>query len=209
MRMSSSAGVRGSVEAIESYETIEQAVLETPRGRWFLAEYARRQRGKELDTVLEAMHRLERALGVKQAAAAAGDPVGRRIAKAINTAAPGETAPAAPAALEAKHLKYFRKDEEIFTAAPAPAPTPAPIPVAVAEAHREPRGAKLIIRRKSQPLPEPVPAAEEAAPPAAPAVLATPVATAETEPKRRIVIIRHKMGEDIDVPLHGELAVEV
>ena len=203
MRMSSSAGVRGSVEAIESYETIEQAVLETPRGRWFLAEYAKRQRGKELDTVLEAMHRLERALGVKQAAAAAGDPVGRRIAKAINTAAPGETAPAAPAALEAKHLKYFRKDEEIFTAAAAPAP--APIPVAVAEAHREPRGAKLIIRRKSQPVPEPVPAAEEAAP----AVLATPVATAETEPKRRIVIIRHKMGEDIDVPLHGELAVEV
>lgn len=44
------------------YETIEQAVMETARGRWFLAEYARRNRVADTLAVLEAVGRLENAV---------------------------------------------------------------------------------------------------------------------------------------------------
>ena len=42
------------------YEAIEQAVLETSRGRWFLAEYARRNRNADTAVLLEAIKKLER-----------------------------------------------------------------------------------------------------------------------------------------------------
>ena len=42
---------------------IEAAVLETARGRWFLVEYDRRRRAAETNQLLEAVIRLERALG--------------------------------------------------------------------------------------------------------------------------------------------------
>src|SRR3954453_9587471 len=45
------------------YHMIEAAVLETARGRWFLVEYDRRRRAAETNQLLEAVIRLERALG--------------------------------------------------------------------------------------------------------------------------------------------------
>jgi chemotaxis regulatin CheY-phosphate phosphatase CheZ len=42
------------------YEMIEAAVMETARGRWFLAEYARRNRQADTASVLAAVERLER-----------------------------------------------------------------------------------------------------------------------------------------------------
>ncbi|MEZ5840718.1 MAG: protein phosphatase CheZ [Hyphomicrobiales bacterium] len=44
----------------EDYEAIEAAVMETARGRWFLAEYARRHRVSDTTTVLDAIGRLEK-----------------------------------------------------------------------------------------------------------------------------------------------------
>jgi chemotaxis protein CheZ len=44
------------------YELIEAAVMETGRGRWFLAEYARRNRHSDTMTLLGAIDRLEAAL---------------------------------------------------------------------------------------------------------------------------------------------------
>lgn len=41
------------------YEAIESAVMETARGRWFLAEFARRSRVDEMRQVLDAIGRLE------------------------------------------------------------------------------------------------------------------------------------------------------
>ena len=41
------------------YAKIEQALLETPRGRWFLAQYARRNRGADTQMLLEAITKLE------------------------------------------------------------------------------------------------------------------------------------------------------
>lgn len=44
------------------YEAIESAVMETARGRWFLAEYARRNRHSDTARVLEAIERLSLSL---------------------------------------------------------------------------------------------------------------------------------------------------
>jgi DNA repair ATPase RecN len=41
------------------YEAIEGAVMETARGRWFLAEYARRNRSADTDMLLSAIGRIE------------------------------------------------------------------------------------------------------------------------------------------------------
>lgn len=54
----------------EDYETIEAAVMETTRGRWFLAEYARRNRQADTTVLLEAIGRLERQLAPAESAAA-------------------------------------------------------------------------------------------------------------------------------------------
>jgi hypothetical protein len=45
------------------YDAIEAAVMETARGRWFLIEYDRRRRAEETAQLLEAIARLERAVG--------------------------------------------------------------------------------------------------------------------------------------------------
>lgn len=42
------------------YEAIEAAVMETEKGRWFLAEYAKRHRAADTDAVLTAISGLER-----------------------------------------------------------------------------------------------------------------------------------------------------
>ena len=44
------------------FDAIEAAVMETARGRWFLAEYALRNRNADTRMLLEAIGRLERAV---------------------------------------------------------------------------------------------------------------------------------------------------
>jgi chemotaxis regulatin CheY-phosphate phosphatase CheZ len=44
------------------YEAIEGAVMETARGRWFLAEYARRNRNADTAMLLKALDRIESAI---------------------------------------------------------------------------------------------------------------------------------------------------
>ena len=53
------------------YDAIEAAVMETARGRWFLIENDRRRRAAETAQVLEAVTRLERAVGTGSAPALA------------------------------------------------------------------------------------------------------------------------------------------
>ncbi|MDP2800513.1 MAG: hypothetical protein Q8O26_01385 [Phreatobacter sp.] len=50
------------------YRSIEEAVMETARGRWFLAEYARRNRHADTLAVLDAIGKLESAVAVPRAA---------------------------------------------------------------------------------------------------------------------------------------------
>ena len=42
----------------DEYDAIEQAVLETPRGRWFLQEFARRHKAADTEEVIGAIERL-------------------------------------------------------------------------------------------------------------------------------------------------------
>ncbi|WP_245298618.1 hypothetical protein [Methylobacterium platani] len=46
----------------EEYDVIEGAMLETARGRWFLGEYAKRNRTADTDMLLQAIGRLENAV---------------------------------------------------------------------------------------------------------------------------------------------------
>lgn len=56
--MSNPHPVPASLQA--DYEAIEAAVMETEKGRWFLAEYARRNRAADTDAVLSAIGNIER-----------------------------------------------------------------------------------------------------------------------------------------------------
>jgi chemotaxis regulatin CheY-phosphate phosphatase CheZ len=50
------------------YEAIESAVMETERGRWFLKEFARRNRMADTKVLLEAIGRLEKAVAGERVA---------------------------------------------------------------------------------------------------------------------------------------------
>lgn len=54
----------------DDYDRIEEAVMETARGRWFLAEFARRVRSGDTQKILAAIERLERASAPAQFAVA-------------------------------------------------------------------------------------------------------------------------------------------
>jgi chemotaxis protein CheZ len=54
----------GSPISDADYEAIAAAVMETERGRWFLKEYARRNRNSDTQTVLNALERLEDRISV-------------------------------------------------------------------------------------------------------------------------------------------------
>ena len=71
------------------YEAIEAAVTETVRGRWFLAEFARRNRVAETRQLLEAMGRLEEAVTSGQAALPSADPSIRLLVQRIKEIAAG------------------------------------------------------------------------------------------------------------------------
>ena len=59
------------------YEAIEQAVQETARGRWFLSEYARRQRAEETQALLDALGRIEAKMAAPAPQLAPASPGGR------------------------------------------------------------------------------------------------------------------------------------
>ena len=64
---------RAAQPSEEDYAAIHDAFMETSRGRWFLGEYAKRNRNADTRLVLDAVIRLEEGLAAqKQAAEAAG-----------------------------------------------------------------------------------------------------------------------------------------
>ena len=188
---------RGPKIPAESYDSIEEAVLETPRGRWFLDEFTSRVRARELGALTDSVKSLE------EAVAANHDAIMNRITMALGQAQSGAAPPGAPE-LAPRHMKFFKRDEEIFEPAPQ---------LAIAAVKSEPppepkRGAKLTIRRMGEVIPsepELPPAPVIAEVPELPVAEAAPAASDEA-PKRRIVIIRHKPGETVDVPLQQEMA---
>ena len=79
------------VLAEADYEAIETALRETERGRWFLAEHARRNRAAETRLLLQAIEKLERVMRgnrIPDAEARAGE-----AAPVAGTAAPEDIGP--------------------------------------------------------------------------------------------------------------------
>lgn len=227
---------RAEILKPEDFEAIREAVMETPRGRWFLEHYADRIRNTDSTAMLAGMQRLEAAV------AANHDSIMSALTKALANAEertitvppflvtqlpapPQAEPPQAKPDLAPKHMKFFKQDEEIFEPAPQATIAAVPEPPKAAAKAEAPKGARVIIRRtetitaesaveaappsppevtvSSAPDPAPVGVAD-VAPPAA--VEAAPAPQPDAPPKRRIVIIRHKPGEDIDVPLQDDVA---
>jgi len=57
---------RASQPREEDYEAIREAFMETSRGRWFLGEYARRNRNADTRMVLDAVTRIEENLAAQK-----------------------------------------------------------------------------------------------------------------------------------------------
>lgn len=55
-------GLLGALEAEQEYRAIETALLETPRGRWFLTEHGRRSRRVDSGALNDAISRLQASL---------------------------------------------------------------------------------------------------------------------------------------------------
>jgi hypothetical protein len=170
----------------ESFESLEAAVLETSRGRWFLEEYAKRQRSAETLAILEILKKLENSITNTSF-----------LPPAKNTQA-----------LKSEQLKFFRQDEEIFVE-PAIVPTSLSVvkkaPPAEPAHPAEPKGAKLKIQRMQPSQSSEAPAAVEPKKPAASAAASEPVASLApppaAEPKQRVVIIRRPASEANEIPL--------
>ena len=60
-----------NVNSEEDYKLIEDALLQNPRGRWFLEEYIQRNRPEDTQKLLSAIQRIENTLSEKQEAPAA------------------------------------------------------------------------------------------------------------------------------------------
>jgi hypothetical protein len=151
------------------YETIEAAVMETVRGRWFLAEFARRSRVDEMRQMLDAIAKLEQVVREQQGAPV--DPSIRLLVQRLKEVARGLER----AGME---MRQHGLDERFCTeiemqaravagllrlnqALPAAAPPP---PAALTERAAEPR--------KAEPPPEPPAAKPDVSPDAARAALA-------------------------------------
>jgi hypothetical protein len=179
------------------YEAIEAAVQESPRGRWFLGEFTRRNRAADTLMLLEAIHKLER--GVAENAPHVSDELAAELqglSEAIDKALAGDAGDATEqlarvkhkvdgllahrsgdgAALTAESLKYFEGDEDLFE--PAPAAPSAPLMV-VGETQGRP------VMGRAQPG-----QAEASAP--------------KGDPKDRIVFIRRASSQETSIPLADE-----
>ncbi|WP_291686057.1 hypothetical protein [Bradyrhizobium sp.] len=60
---------RASLPGEEDYEAISHAFMETSRGRWFLGEYAKRNRNADTRMVLDAVARIEQTVAAQKQAA--------------------------------------------------------------------------------------------------------------------------------------------
>src|ERR1700712_3752830 len=90
---------RATLPGEEDYAAISEAFMETSRGRWFLREYAKRNRNADTHMVLDAVARIEESLAAQRQPAAPPDNELANALAAITRAA-GEARAAASAALD-------------------------------------------------------------------------------------------------------------
>src|SRR6185295_15992819 len=73
---------RAAQPSDEDYAAISEAFMETSRGRWFLTEYARRNRNADTSMVLDAVAQKEESLAAQREAAADTDLNEAKLAEA-------------------------------------------------------------------------------------------------------------------------------
>src|SRR5262252_4255459 len=95
---------RPSLPSEEDYEAIREAFLETSRGRWFLGEYARRNRNADTRMVLDAVARIEEALAAQRQQQPSAQEEHARALAAIRSAV-AEAEQAASVALDGLGLE--------------------------------------------------------------------------------------------------------
>lgn len=111
------------------FETIEAAVNETVRGRWFLAEYARRNRVADTERVLEGIARVEQAVRAQSVLPGfdaerfqlAAEDIARKLIEISQQMRASRQADEICASLEAQALRVASLVEDA-TAPAAPAP---------------------------------------------------------------------------------------
>src|ERR1700710_3064218 len=57
---------RATLPSEEDYDAISEAFMETSRGRWFLGEYAKRNRNADTRMVLDAVSRIEESIAAQK-----------------------------------------------------------------------------------------------------------------------------------------------
>jgi len=149
-----------SSEFAGDYEEIERAVMESARGRWFLAEFAKRQRAEDTALILDALHRLE-ATVVVQSAGTSPVMVRPLVSEAFDSPQ-----------LTAEALRYYRQDEDLF--APAAGAKPERPSLRVVEA-ANPR----VTIKRTAPEPEAVVAEAPAPEPPKPRIVVVKRASSE------------------------------
>lgn len=147
----------------EDFDMIREAVMETPRGRWFLDEFSTRLRRAENSSLQDSMRRLETAIASNH------DEVMSRLASVLKSGEEPEPAPfraEAETRLAPRHMRYYRADEEIFE--PAPEATIAAVPrlldMLPPEEPAPPRRRRIILTRHKPGEPFDVPLADEELP---------------------------------------------
>jgi hypothetical protein len=173
--------VMGAEQALSDgdYEKIEAAVMESARGRWFLAEYSRRRGLETVTELMEAMRRIEAAIrehpvpplpyppyeGIAsrpavRVAVPAGDADKRAAAIAQfnqiqaglksmlpESSVDGDDEKSENPAIDARHLRYFIEDEDLF-APPAKPASGLPVVTPMTGTLKE-RKRIIIVRRAS------------------------------------------------------------
>lgn len=180
------------VEAFQedSFESLKAAVSQTAQGRWFLEEFAKRQRSIETLTILETIRKLENSL--KNNVLGPFSPVEK--AKSMSP----------------QQLKFFKQDEELFVEPNVAVPAFQVVGTTLKNEIKtaaESKGAKLKIQRvPPAPLADEISAERNYA--STEELLAATKPETSAEPKQRIIIIRKPSSDIADVAVTEEAQSE-
>jgi hypothetical protein len=107
---------RATLPSEQDYDAISEAFMETSRGRWFLGEYAKRNRNADTRMVLDAVARIEENLAAQRQPAPENDGLAEALAAIRQTLDEARTA--ASAALDSlaleEHLAPVRKGARVI-----------------------------------------------------------------------------------------------
>ena len=106
---------RAAQPSEEDYDAISQAFMETSRGRWFLGEYAKRNRNADTRMVLDAVARIEETIAAQRQPAPESELAEAlaAIGHAVDEAEAAASAALAGLALE-EHLAPVRKGARVI-----------------------------------------------------------------------------------------------